>query len=63
MAKCDKCLRGATIRTTGVNPKDATLRMDLGGAVLYVSPRGDGGIEVMLNTQNLLDGDYADGTE
>lgn len=57
--KCDNCLRGASLRTTGVNPKDATLKIDIGGAVLYVMPGSDGEINVTLNTQNLIDGDYA----
>lgn len=32
--KCDKCLRGAKVRTTGVNPNNTTLKLDIGGAVL-----------------------------
>jgi hypothetical protein len=33
--------------------------MDMGGAVLYVMPGDNGKIEVNLNSQNLIDGDYA----
>lgn len=50
-AKCTNCLRGARLRITGVNPSN-TLRMDMGGAVLYVMPRGNK-IEVVLNSENL----------
>lgn len=57
--KCDKCLSGAQIRTTGVNPNDITLKMDMGGAILYVTPHSDGTIDVTLNSESLLDGDYA----
>lgn len=60
MAKCDKCLRGARISVTGVNPTN-TLKMDMGGAVLYVMPRGNK-IEVILNSENLFDGDFASAT-
>jgi hypothetical protein len=59
MAKCDKCLRGTRVRTTGVNPANTTLKMEIGGAVLYVMPGANGKIDVTLNTQNLNDGDYA----
>ena len=59
MAKCTKCLRGATIRTTGIDSK--TLRMDMGGAVLYVIPCGEE-IEVVLNSESLVEGDYAAAT-
>lgn len=55
--KCDNCLRAAKVRTTGTSPKDATLKMDMGGAVLYVMPRRGGKIEVHLNSE-ALDGDY-----
>lgn len=58
MAKCNKCLRGAKLGVTGVNPSN-TLKMDMGGAVLYVMPKVDGKIEVILNSQNLCEGDYA----
>ena len=58
MAKCDKCLRGTQISVTGVDPSN-TLKIDIGGAVLYVMPAKDGGIKVEVNTQNLIDGDYA----
>ena len=58
MAKCDKCLRGARISTTGVNPSNTTLKMDMGGEVLYVMPVAGGRIEVVLNSENLTDGDY-----
>lgn len=56
--KCDRCLRGTRVRTTGVNPSNTTLRLDIGGAVLYVTPRLNGKIDVTLNAQNLLDGEY-----
>ena len=55
--KCDKCLRSVRISTTGIT-KD-TLKMDMGGAILYVMPREGGKIDVALNIGNLLDGDYA----
>lgn len=55
--KCDSCLRGARVATTGVNPSNTTLKIDIGGAVLYVMPL-NGEINVTLNAQNLLDGDY-----
>lgn len=57
--KCVKCLRGTKVRTTGVNPSNATLKLDVGGAVMYVTPKTGGEIDVTLNSQNLLDGDYA----
>jgi len=60
MAKCNKCLRGARVSVTGVHPTN-TLRMDMGGAVLYVMPRGTE-IEVVLNSENLTEGDYASAT-
>lgn len=56
--KCDNCLRGAQIKTTGTHPKDSTLKMDMGGAVLYVMPRPNGNIEVHLNSES-LDGEYS----
>jgi len=55
--KCDKCLRSVRISTTGIT-KD-TLKMDMGGAILYVMPREGGKIDVALNIGNLLDGDCA----
>ena len=58
MAKCVKCLRGARISITGGNPKN-TLKMDMGGAVLYIMPKEDGKIDVHLNSENLADGEYA----
>ncbi len=60
MAKCSKCLRGAKVSVTGVNPTN-TLKMDMGGAVLYVMPQGTK-IEVVLNSENLINGDYASAT-
>lgn len=56
--KCHKCLHGARVSVTGVNPCH-TLKMDMGSAVLYVVPNTDGTIEVILNSENLIDGDYA----
>lgn len=56
-AKCLKCLRGARLSITGTNKK--TLRMDMGGAVLYLMPKDDGNMEVTLNSETLIDGDYA----
>ena len=56
-SKCTKCLRGARISITGTNKK--TLKMDMGGAVLYLMPKEDGKMEVALNSENLIDGDYA----
>lgn len=58
MKTCSKCLRGARIDTTGVNPSN-TLKMDMGGAVLYVMPKPKGEIEIYLNSENLTDGDFA----
>lgn len=55
MAKCDKCLRGAKASITGIDKK--TLRLDIGGAVLYAWPSRDG-VEVSLNAKSLADGDY-----
>jgi hypothetical protein len=46
--KCDKCLRGVQARTTGTNPKDVTLKMNMGGAIVYVTPHTDGTIDVTL---------------
>ena len=57
MSKCSKCLRGARCGITGVNPHN-TLKMDIGGAVLYVTPKPNGAIDVALNSESLLDGDY-----
>ena len=57
--KCTKCLRGTKVRTTGVNPNDTTLKLDMGGAVLYVTPHANGSIDVTLNAESLLDGEYA----
>ena len=57
MAKCLKCLRGARISITGTNQQ--TLKMDMGGAVLYLTPKSDGCMDVALNSENLFDGDYA----
>jgi hypothetical protein len=58
MGKCTNCLRGARFDITGVAPSN-TLKMDMGGAVLYVMPKPNGEIDIVLNTENLLDGDYA----
>jgi hypothetical protein len=58
MAKCVKCLHGARISVTGVNPPSNTLKIDMGGAVLYVIPDEDG-IQVSINSESLVDGDYA----
>jgi len=55
--KCTKCLRGARISITGTNKK--TLKMDMGGAVLYLMPKDNGKMEVALNSENLTEGDYA----
>lgn len=57
--KCTKCLRGVKVRKTGVNPNDTTLKLDMGGAVLYVTPHANGSIDVTLNAESLLDGEYA----
>ncbi len=56
MAKCRKCLRGAKLSITGINNK--TLSVDLGGAVLYLVPTNVG-MEVSINSENLVEGDYA----
>ena len=33
--------------------------MDMGGAVLYLMPKENGEMDVALNSENLIDGDYA----
>lgn len=58
MAKCDKCIRGARVCTTGVAPADRTLKIDLGGAVVYIVPGSDGTIDVTVNAESLINGDY-----
>lgn len=59
-ARCDKCLRGVKVCTTGIsNLRRPTLKLDIGGAVLYVMPGENGTIDVSLNAENLLYGDYA----
>jgi hypothetical protein len=55
--KCRKCLKGARISITGTNKK--TLRMDMGGAVLYLMPKDNGKMEAALNSENLTEGDFA----
>jgi hypothetical protein len=55
--ECRKCLKGARISITGLDRN--TLRMDMGGAVLYLMPKDNGEMEVALNSENLLEGDYA----
>ena len=55
MPKCDKCLRGSKASITGIDKK--TLRLDIGGAVLYAWPSADG-FEISLNAKSLVDGDY-----
>ena len=55
--KCEQCLKGAKVTTTGINPQNTTLKLDIGGAVLYVTPR-NGEVEVTLNAENLVHGDY-----
>ena len=57
-AKCDNCLRKAAISVTGVNPSN-TLKIDIGGAILFVIPMPDGGIDIRMDSHNLIDGDYA----
>ena len=59
MAKCTLCLRGAAPSITGIDRR--TLKLDMGGAILFVVPRGDGKIDVCLNTENLMEGDYLTG--
>ena len=58
--KCDNCLRGAVPSITGLDRK--TLRLDMGGAALFVIPRESGRIDVTLNSENLTDGDYLSGS-
>ncbi len=55
--KCDKCLKGSKASITGVAPNNTTLKLDMGGAVLYVMPRGKT-IDVVLNSESIIDGDY-----
>jgi hypothetical protein len=55
--KCRQCLHGATIGITGITRR--TLKLNMGGAVLYITPGKDGEIEVTLNSENLVEGDYA----
>ena len=57
MGKCNNCLKGTRISIAGTNKK--TLRMDMGGAVLYLIPKEDGKMEVVLNSEKLAEGDYA----
>lgn len=58
--RCNKCLRGARVGTTGAGTaRGRTLKMDMGGAVLYVIPKSDGTIDVYLNSEKLLEGDFA----
>ena len=54
--KCDSCLRGAKPSITGIERR--TLELDMGGARLYVIPKTNGEIDVCLNSENLMDGDY-----
>jgi hypothetical protein len=55
MAKCLKCLGGARISTTGTDKE--TLRMDMGGVVLYIMPKSDGSMQVALNIESLVTSD------
>ncbi len=57
MKKCDKCLKGAVASTTGVSPYNTTLKIDIGGAVIYVTPKGNS-VDVSVNSENLIDGDF-----
>lgn len=57
--KCDRCLRGARIDITGTDRR--TLKLDMGGAVLYLIPGTEGKMSVVLNSEALIDGDYAAG--
>jgi hypothetical protein len=56
MAKCNKCLKGAKLSITGIDKR--TLRIDIGGAVLYLMPTAKG-MDVSINSENLVEGDYA----
>ena len=56
--KCDNCLRKAQATTTGGSPRNATLKIDMGGAVFYVMPGPNGEIEVTLNAENIILGNY-----
>ena len=56
MAKCVNCLKGAKLSITGTNRK--TLKLDMGGAAVYVIPHGKG-IDVHINSESLVDGNYA----
>jgi hypothetical protein len=56
MSKCNKCLRTAKSSITGINKK--TLKIDMGGAVIYITPGVDGNINVSLNAESLVDGNY-----
>ena len=58
MGKCTACSRGVLISTTGVNPS-STLKIDIGGATLYVVPKSDGKIDVHVDGESLIDGDIA----
>ena len=59
MATCTNCLRGARPSITGIDRR--TLMLEMGGAVIYITPREDGRIDVALNSENLVDGDYLSG--
>ena len=54
--KCQQCLHGAIPSITGVEHR--TLELDMGGARLYVIPKANGKIEVCLNSESLVEGDY-----
>ncbi len=54
--KCDFCLRKAEAGTTGVTGD--TLQIDMGGAVFYVIPLPNGKIDVDLNAESLVQGNY-----
>ena len=43
--------------TTGVSPYNTTLKIDIGGAVIYVTPKGNS-VDVSVNSENLIDGDF-----
>lgn len=57
MAKCNRCLKGARVSITGTDKK--TLKLDMGGAVLYLMPKESGRMEMALNSESLTEGDYA----
>jgi len=56
MSKCKKCLHSAKLKITGLNSK--TLKIDIGGVNIYIMPQSNENIDVSVNSENLVEGDY-----